>query len=229
MSSRSASLAIGDEMALLDGLRAGDERAFTALCDAYTPTLLRVAGGYVRDRAVAEEVVQETWLGVLNGIERFRGRSSLKTWIFKILTNTAASHGARERRTVPFSSLSAGREEADEPSVDPERFFPSDHPRYPNHWWLGPADWQTPEEGLLAGETRRVILEAIDQLPAPQRIAVTLRDIEGWSAKEVAEVLETTEGNQRVLLHRGRTKVRAALERELGAVRETVAPDDTPA
>jgi RNA polymerase sigma-70 factor (ECF subfamily) len=227
MSCPSPSFEIGDESTLLEGLRARDERAFSALCDAYTPALLRVAQGYVRDRSVAEEVVQDTWLGVLNGLERFEGRSSLKTWIFKILTNTAASRGARERRTVPFSSLAATAEE-DEPSVDPERFLPPDHDRYPNHWWLGPVGWQTPEEGLLSGETRGVILDAIEQLPTAQRIAVTLRDIEGWSATEVAEALETTEGNQRVLLHRGRTKVRAALERYFGSVQETVQPDGSP-
>jgi RNA polymerase sigma-70 factor (ECF subfamily) len=228
MSSPSANIHADDEQALLEGLRSRDERAFEALCDAYTPTLLRVARSYVRDRAVAEEVVQETWLGVLNGLDRFQGRSSLKTWIFKILTNIAASRGMRERRTVPFSSLAAASEEADEPSVDPERFLPDDHPRFPNHWWLGPVGWQTPEDGLLSGETRRVILEAIEQLPAAQRVAVTLRDIEGWSAEEVARILETTEGNQRVLLHRGRTKVRAALENYFGAVTETLHPDGTP-
>jgi RNA polymerase sigma-70 factor, ECF subfamily len=227
MSSLSPKLAAGDERALLDRLRARDERAFRVLCDAYTPALLRLARSYVRDRTVAEEVVQETWLGVLNGLDRFQGRSSLKTWIFKILTNTAASRGARERRTVPFSSFAAGGGDPDEPSVDPERFFPADHDRYPNQWWLGPLEWRTPEEGVLSGEMRQVILDAIAQLPTPQRIAVTLRDIEGWSPREVAEVLGTTEGNQRVLLHRGRTKVRAALDRYYGAAQEPVHPDGT--
>src|SRR5919109_1299849 len=209
------------ERQLLEALRAGDENAFASLMDEYSSSLLRVAMGYVGNRSVAEEVVQETWLGVINGLDRFEGRSSLKTWIFRILTNTASSRAQRERRSVPFSSLAgANGEEEEGPSVDPDRFFPPDHARYPGHWSLGPTRWETPEEGLLSGETREVILGAIEELPPSQRAVVTLRDVEGWPAEEVCDALELSEGNQRVMLHRGRTKVRAALEQYLGAVQE---------
>src|SRR5919204_4188589 len=208
------------EEQLLESLRAGDESAFAALMEEHSPSLLRVAMSYVGSRAVAEEVVQETWLGVLGGLDRFEGRSSLKTWIFRILTNTASTRGQRERRVVPFSSL--GGEDESAPTVDQDRFFPPDHARYPNHWSLGPTAWETPEDGLLSGETRQVILDAIEELPPAQRAVVTLRDVEGWPAEEVCSVLEVTEGNQRVLLHRGRSKIRLALERYFGAVEENV-------
>jgi RNA polymerase sigma-70 factor (ECF subfamily) len=210
------------ETLLIESLKAGDERAFGALMDAYSSSLLRVAMAYVGSRAVAEEVVQETWLAVIKGLDRFEGRSSLKTWIFSILTNTAKTRGQRERRSVPFSSLNGRDPESESDVVDADRFFPPDHSRYPGHWFLGPTAWQTPEEGLVSGETRQVILEAIEQLPPAQRIAVTLRDVEGWPAEEVCDALDVSEGNQRVLLHRGRAKVRNALERYFGAVEETV-------
>jgi RNA polymerase sigma-70 factor, ECF subfamily len=208
-----------DEQRLIESLKAGDERAFAWLLDEYSPALVRVAMTHVGSRAVAEEVVQETWLGVINGIARFEGRSSLKTWIFRILTNIASTRGARERRMVPFSAL-APADEGD--GVDPERFFPADHARYPNHWAVGPTAWQTPEGGLLSGETREVIQRAIDELPEAQRRVVTLRDVEGWPPEEVCEALGLSDGNQRVLLHRGRTRIRAALESYFGAVEETV-------
>jgi RNA polymerase sigma-70 factor, ECF subfamily len=185
---------------LLEALKTGDERAFASLVDDYGSSLLRLAMTYVGVRAVAEEVVQETWLGVLIGIDRFEGRSSLKTWIFRILANTASTRGRRERRMVPVSSLVGDRGEGA----------------------LGPTSWETPEDGLLAGETREVILEAIQRLPPSQRSVVTLRDVEGWPAEEVCSVLELSEGNQRVLLHRGRSKIRMALERYFGAFEETV-------
>jgi RNA polymerase sigma-70 factor, ECF subfamily len=209
-----------DERRLIESLKAGDERAFATLLDEYSSSLLRVAMTHVSSKAVAEEVVQETWLGVINGIDRFEGRSSLKTWIFRILTNTASSRGPRERRMVPFSSL--GPADADEPSVDADRFFPADHPRYPDHWAIGPTTWGTPEQELLSGETREVMLRAIDGLPDSQRAVVTLRDVEGWPPEEVCAALQLSEGNQRVLLHRARTKVRAAVESYFGAVEETV-------
>ena len=207
---------------LIQSLKAGDESAFASLMDDYGSSLLRVAMIYVGSRAVAEEVVQETWLGVINGLDRFEGRSSLKTWIFRILTNTASTRAQRERRSVPFSSLAGANGEEEGSSVDFDRFFPPDHARYLGHWSLGPTRWETPEEGLLSGETREVILGAIEELPPSQRAVVTLRDVEGWPAEEVCDALELSEGNQRVMLHRGRTKVRAALEQYLGAVQETV-------
>jgi RNA polymerase sigma-70 factor, ECF subfamily len=209
-----------DEQRLIESLKAGDERAFAWLLDEYSSALFRVAMTHVGTRSVAEEVVQETWLGVINGIGRFEGRSSLKTWIFRILTNTANTRGQRERRIVPFSALGSADEE---PSVDADRFFPPDHARYPDHWALGPTAWETPEEGLLSAEARELILSAIDELPEAQRTVVTLRDVQGWSPEEVCDALQLSDVNQRVLLHRARTKVRAVLESYFGAVEETVA------
>lgn len=212
----------GDEPELVDALRRGEEKAFVELVNVYSSPLLRVAMVYVKNRTVAEEVVQETWLGVLDGLERFEGRSSLKTWIFKILTNIATTRAARERRTLPFSALAAQEAGEDEASAEPDRFFPPDHDRYPGHWAIGPTAWSTPEEGLLSGETRQIILHTIQNLPPAQRTVITLRDIEGWPSEEVCEALEVSEGNQRVLLHRARSKVRSSLERYFGAVEATV-------
>jgi RNA polymerase sigma-70 factor, ECF subfamily len=208
-------------------LRAGDEGAFRALIDLHSPALLRVAMAYVPSRAVAEEAVQETWIAVMRGIDRFEGRSSLKTWIFRILTNVALKGGARERRSVPWSSLAAA-EDTGAPSVDPDRFLPPDHVQYPGHWALAPTRWPTPEEGLLSGETRGIILAALDELPPAQRMVITLREIGGWSSEEVAEALGISSGNERVLLHRARTQVRAAIERYYGAVEPTLPNPVTP-
>jgi RNA polymerase sigma-70 factor (ECF subfamily) len=214
---------VTDDAELLAGLKGRDAAAFEALVDAYSSPLLRVAMIYTGSRAVAEEVVQETWLGVLQGIDRFEACSSLKTWIFKILTNIATTRAARERRCAPFSSLVEREAEESGASVDPDRFFPADHDRWPGHWALGPTRWQTPEEGLLSGETRALILRAIEQLPPAQRTVITLRDIEAWPSEEVCQALEISEGNQRVLLHRARSKVRTAVERHFEAVELTVA------
>jgi RNA polymerase sigma-70 factor, ECF subfamily len=210
---------------LIDALRHGDEAAFCSLVDAHSPALLRVAMSYVPSRAVAEELVQETWIAVMRGIDRFEGRSSLKTWIFTIMTNIASRGGGRERRSAPFSALA--REEQGAPSVDADRFLPADHDRYPNHWALGPTRWPTPEEGLLSGETRRVILSAVEALPPAQRAVIALRDIEGWDSEDVSEALAISQGNQRVLLHRARAKVRAELERYFGAVEPVLSEDVT--
>ena len=203
---------VGDEQ-LLDALRNGDERAYIALVRRYGGLMQRVALGYVRTPAVAEEVVQETWCAVLTGLERFEGRASLKTWLFRILTNRAKTRGQREARTVPFSSL-AGDDDDAGPAVDPDRFLPADHPRWPGHWAAGPAPWSTlPHDRLLAREVRAEIRAAIDTLPERQQAVIVLRDVEGWPPEEVCEVLDLSEGNQRVLLHRARSKVRAELER----------------
>src|SRR6266508_1938493 len=221
MQSTELAPALDDDAALVAAVRSGDESAFAALVDAYSPSLLRVAMTHVPSRAVAEEVVQETWIGVIRGIHRFEGRAPLNSWIIGILRNTAITRGERERRTVPFSSLIP--DGADEgPLLDPERFLPSDDSRYPGHWATGPTPWPVPEEGLLAGETRQVIESAIRQLPPNQRAVISLRDVEGWPSREVCEALEVSEGNQRVLLHRARTRVRAALESYFGAVEPTV-------
>ena len=201
---------------IVAALRRGDEAVFADLVDAYSPGLLRMARMYLRDQAVAEEVVQETWIGVLRGIDRFEGRSSLKTWIYRILMNTARTRAKREARSVPFSAAAGG----DEPSVDPDRFLDADH-RHAGAWMLGPSEWQTPEEELLQGETRDVILAAIDELPEAQRAVITMRDVEGFPPEEVSELLGVTDGNQRVLLHRARSKVRSAIEAHLGAIEPT--------
>ena len=193
---------------LVQRLRDGDEAAFAELIDRYGVTMVRVAQMYVRDRATAEEVVQETWLAVLNGIDRFEERSSLKTWLFRILTNRAKTRGEREGRMVPFSSLEGAGEE-DEPSVDPDRFLGPDSPDA-GAWAAPPRAW--PQEEVLGRETLGVVEMAIEQLPEAQREVIRLRDVEGWTPMEVAEALEITDGNQRVLLHRARSKVRAALE-----------------
>jgi RNA polymerase sigma-70 factor, ECF subfamily len=199
-----------DERALIQALRAGDEAAFAELVDRYSASMIRLAQGYVRSRAVAEEVVQDSWVGVLRGIGRFEGRSTLKTWIFRILVNTAKTRGDREARTVPFSSL-AGPED-DGPSVDPDRFLDASH-TWGGHWATPPERWDASPDGvLLATEARSVIDAAIRTLPPSQQDVITLRDIDGWSSEEVCNVLDLSETNQRVLLHRARSKVRVALE-----------------
>jgi RNA polymerase sigma-70 factor (ECF subfamily) len=207
----------GTEDELLAALRRGDADAFVRLVDRHSPAMIRVAMAYVPTRAAAEEAVQETWIGVIRGIGAFEGRASLKTWIFRILTNVAMRSGARERRSVPFSTL-AQSEDSGEPTVDPDRFLPSDHARFAGHWVVMPARWPTPEEGLLAGETREVIAAAIAELPVAQRTVIALRDIEGWTSEEVCEALEISAGNQRILLHRARSRVRNAIESYYGAV-----------
>jgi RNA polymerase sigma-70 factor, ECF subfamily len=196
---------------LVQRLREGDESAFAELIDRYGATMVRVAQMYVRDRATAEEVVQETWLAVLNGIDRFEERSSLKTWLFRILTNRAKTRGERDGRIIPFSSL-AGTGEEDEPAVDPDRFLGPDSAE-PGAWAAPPRAW--PQDEVLGRETLEVIEAAIEELPETQREVIRLRDVEGWSPMEVAEALEITDGNQRVLLHRARSKVRAAVEKYL--------------
>ena len=199
-----------EEGQIVAALKAGDEEVFEQLVAEYHGALLRVARIYVPNRAVAEEVVQETWLAVLNGIDRFEGRSSLKTWIFRILTNIAKTRAQREGRTLPFSALAdPGR--VPEPAVAADRFRDSEDGRWPGHWSSPPQPW-SPAERLLAAETREVIEQAIEKLPGSQRAVISLRDIEGWPADEVCNALGLSETNQRVLLHRARSKVRLALE-----------------
>ena len=194
---------------LVAALRAGDEEAFRSVVRDWHLSLLRVARIFVPTRALAEEVVQETWLRVLGALDRFEGRSSLKTWVFRILVNTAKTRAQREGRTIPFSALQDASR-IPEPAVEPERFLPDDHARYPGHWSAPPAD--LPEDRILAAETREVIAAAIEALPASQRAVISLRDVEGWSSDEVRNALDLSEVNQRVLLHRARAKVRAAVE-----------------
>lgn len=200
-----------EDAELLRALRAGDEHAFAELVAKYGPSLLRLAQLFVSSRAVAEEVVAETWLAVFTGLERFEGRSSLKTWLFRILTNKAKTRGQRESRTVPFSALAADGDEG-ETAVDVDRFLGPDS-RHPGGWAVPPRG--VPEERLLAREVRERIETAIAALPPNQRAVITLRDVEGLSAEEACNVLGLSETNQRVLLHRARSKVRAAFERYL--------------
>lgn len=200
--------AIADDAALVARLRAGDEATFRALVRDQHRALLRVAIAFVGSPAVAEELVQDTWMAVIAALDGFEGRSTLRTWIGRILVNRAKTRSVRDRRTVPFSALSP----EDEAPVEPERFAPSG-------FWCAPpsreraAPDEVPEALVLRKEARAHIERELEALPAAQRTVVTLRDLEGWSAEEVCNVLEVSESNQRVLLHRGRTRLRAALER----------------
>ena len=204
-----------DDSQLVAALRAGDEAAFARIVREWHPSLLRVAQIFVPSRAIAEDVVQETWLRVLGALDRFEGRSSLKTWVFRILVNTAKTRAQREGRVLPFSALNnPGR--IPEAAVDPDRFRPEDDERYPGHWSAPPRE--LPEERLLAAETRALIAAAIDALPPTQAAVIRLRDVDGWSSEEVRNALDITEVNQRVLLHRARAKVRQALEDYLAPV-----------
>jgi RNA polymerase sigma-70 factor, ECF subfamily len=206
-----------EDRALVEALRRGDEEAFRGLVEELTPALTRVARAHVPSGAVADEVVQDTWVGVINGIDRFEGRSALRTWIFQILLNNARTRGQRERRTLPFASLRRRAEEGrDEPAVDADR-FQGRRGESPGAWARPPVEWASPEEKLSSDATRKVLLEAIAGLPPRQRQVIVLRDIQGWSAAETSNALDLTETNQRVLLHRARSKVRAALERHFEA------------
>jgi RNA polymerase sigma-70 factor (ECF subfamily) len=204
-----------DDGVLVDAVRRGDEAAFGALIDRYHPSLIRIATLFVRDYGVAEEVAQDTWIGVLRGLDRFAGRSSFRTWLFGILANPARRRGERERRIVPFSALSRPAGDDGEPAVPPERFLPLGD-EWAGHWANALSPWPaSPEQVLLSTEARREIETAIAALPPNQRTVITLRDVEGWGASEVCNVLGLTATNQRVLLHRARSRVRRALEHYL--------------
>ena len=204
-------MVLSDESTLA-ALRAGDEGAFRELFARSYPMMKRVARAYVASDAVAEEIVQETWMAIVTGLDRFEGRSALGTWIFSILTNQAKTHSARERRAVPFSC--AAPSDADEPAVDPDR-FQKDDDAWPGHWATPPRPWQKPERRMLSLEARDRLKAALAELPERQRLIVGLRDIEGHSAEEVCKLLDLSQENQRVLLHRGRSRLRAALEEYL--------------
>ncbi len=199
---------------MVEALRRGDSDAYAALVDELTPALLRLAMAHVPSRAVAEEVVQDTWLGVVNGIDRFEGRSALRTWIFGILLNIARTRGKREKRTLPISYFQKRAEEGGGPAVDPDRFH-GGAGELRGAWASPPAEWQEPERKLANDEARQVLLEAIAELPPRQRDVIVLRDVQGYSAEDARNALDISETNQRVLLHRARSKVRAALEEEL--------------
>ena len=204
-----------DEQKLVAALREGDEAAFGFLIDTYYGSLLRLAMAYVPSRAVAEEVVQETWQGVLESLPRFEGRSSLKTWMFRILTNRAKTRGQRERRYESMDSGDGHSDGDDEGWREPERFQSSG--ALAGHWLTQPSMWdeETPEKLLLSKESQALIQQAISALPPVQRQVITMRDIDEMDSKEVCNVLEITETNQRVLLHRARTRVRKIIEQQL--------------
>jgi RNA polymerase sigma-70 factor (ECF subfamily) len=208
LAGRDASAAEAD---LLARLRAGDEAAFESLVARHYGTMLAVAQTYVKARSVAEEVVQETWLAVIQGLDRFEGRASLKTWILSILVNKAKKRGVRESRILPFAALGGA---GDAPAVAPERFRgPED--AFPGHWRAYPGNWQAADVAVEDRETLRVVMRAIAELPPAQQTVIRMRDVEGYSSEEVCSALDVSEGNQRVLLHRARSKVRAALEEHL--------------
>jgi RNA polymerase sigma-70 factor, ECF subfamily len=188
-------------------LRARDEDAFVLVLDAWSPGMLRLARSFVSTRDSAAECVQDAWLGVIEGIDRFESRSALRTWVYRILVNTAKRRGIREGRSVPWSSV--GPE--DGPTVDPDRFMGPGEP-YPGHWREFPATWPTPEDATLAAEMRAEVAAAVAELPERQQVVLTLRDVEGYAADEVCSILETTPTYQRVLLHRARAHVRGRLE-----------------
>jgi RNA polymerase sigma-70 factor (ECF subfamily) len=212
MSEKNNQLTNQNELHLIELLRNGNEDAFVSLIEQYHTPMLRLAMIYVPERAVAEEVVQEAWMGVLEGLNRFEGRASLKTWIFRILTNCAKTRSLHERRSVPFSSLADLETNVDEPAVDADRFLPADS-SLPGRWASVPANWDDmPEQQLLSEETAAYLRSATEALPPSQRIVLTLHDIEGWTSEEICNVLGISETNRRVLLHRARSKVRRALE-----------------
>jgi RNA polymerase sigma-70 factor (ECF subfamily) len=198
---------------LVAALRAGDEAAFESLVRQHSAGLLHLAMFHVGSRAVAEEVVQETWLGVLKGLDRFEQRSSVKTWIYRILSNIAKTRAVSEKRSRPFSSYETVADEDSGPVVDPDRFLPADHDRWPGFWLQPPTSWaDIPEQRLMSRETLRQLAAALDALPARQQAVFRLRDVEGWSAGDTCDALGITEVNQRVLLHRARGRLRTALE-----------------
>ena len=201
-----------DDSELVDRLRQGDEDAFAGIVSGWSPMMLRVARGHVSTDASCEEIVQETWMAVIRGLDRFEGRSSLRTWVFRILTNLAKTRGVREARSVPLSSWAPADDGG--PTVDPDRFRAADD-QYPHNWTpLGaPTPWQPgPEQSAVAHETRKLLGAALQDLPERQREVVTLRDVHGLSSDEVCAALDLSPANQRVLLHRGRARLRAVLE-----------------
>ena len=208
-----------DDLGLIEQLRNRNEAAFTALLERYHASLIRLALAHVPDHSVAEEVVQETWLAVLEGIDRFESRSSLKTWIFKILTNKAKTRGVRERRHISVSFLSFN-DENDEAAVEPSQFCSTGH--WADYWDAYPQQWveESPEKELLTKECAAYLHQAITQLPANLQQVLIMRDVEGLSSNEVCDMLQISEANQRVLLHRARSRLRRALDQYMkGSIR----------
>lgn len=204
-----------DDAQLITAIREGEDSAFVALVERYHAPLRRLARMYV-DASAVEDVLQDTWIGVLHGLANFEGRATFKTWLFRILVNRARTRAVRSARSIPMSSLIHDELDSYSPAVDPSRFRPDGDP-YPRHWLLKPSADELPEERLLAGELATVVRNALGGLPPAQAEVVRLRDVEGLPSDEVCELLNLTEGNQRVLLHRGRSKIRSALESYMAA------------
>ncbi|HEY3260218.1 MAG TPA: sigma-70 family RNA polymerase sigma factor [Pseudonocardiaceae bacterium] len=199
----------------VQALRNGDENAFRTVVTEWHSTLLRLAMMYSPSRAVAEETVQETWIAVLRGLDGFAGRASLRTWVCRILVNIARRRAGLETRYLPFSTLSD--QDSEFRALPADRFFDENGP-HPGRLMAIPGDWsRLPEDKVLSGELKSVVIDAIAELPPGQREVITLRDVEGWTSAEVADLLEIEDGNQRVLLHRARSRVRQALENYLAA------------
>ena len=197
-----------DEVDLVARLRSGDETAFCYLVDRYHVSMVRLARSFVSTDAAAEDVAQDTWMGAMRGVDRFEGRSSVKTWLFRILVNRAKTRGVRDSRSVPFSSLGDDGEHA----VDPDRFLEESH-RWGGYWSAPPSRWRDgPELKAIGAETRKMLGRALDELPPMQKAVVTLRDVHGFETGEVCDALDVSEANQRVLLHRGRSRMRTVLE-----------------
>ena len=205
----------GDDSQLLGAVREGDEQSFVMLVGRYHSSLLRLARMYV-DPSAAEDVVQDTWIGVLRGLSSFEERSSFKTWLFRILVNRARTRAVRNARSIPMSSLVRDETESQEYAVEPVRFQTAEG-RFPGHWLLKPSAAELPDEALLAAELDDVVRSALRGLPPAQAEVVRLRDMEGLASDEVCQLLNLTEGNQRVLLHRGRSRIRATLEAYLAS------------
>ena len=204
-----------DDGVLVPALCLGDAAAFEWMVDRYHGSLRRLALNYVATGAIADEVVQETWLALIQGIDRFERRSTLKTWLYRVLMNKARTRGVREQRTRPFSSLDG--DDLTLSGFDPDRFRPADDPEWPGHWAAPPTPWQEqPDRRLDAIDTLDRVREAVADLPPNQRQVLALRDIDGWTSEEVCNVLGLSQTNQRVLLHRARAKVRLALDPALG-------------
>lgn len=200
------------DRAIVERLRAGDERAFAEVVDAYTPGMLRLARMYGVSRNAAEDVVQETWLRALRALGSFEGRASFRTWVYAILANCARRRAERDSRSLPLADLSS-ESEREEPAVDPGRFFSARHPRWAGMWSTLVEGWDAiPDERLLAGEARDRFRGAIEELPARYAVVFVLRDVEGWTSDEVCSLLGLTPENQRVLLHRARNRIRSLLE-----------------
>ncbi len=202
-----------DDATLVAGLRSRDEAIFELVVTAWSPTMTRIARSHVSTADSAAEVVQDAWLAVLTGIDRFEGRSALRTWVFRIVTNKASSRGVREGRTLPWSSLDPADHS---PTVDPHRFRDADD-AYPGHWRSFPQQWPSPEAEAIRSDVSDVVATAVEDLPMRQQVVIIMRDVLGCSSEEVCDVLGVTTANQRVILHRARAAVRQRLENLFGA------------